>query len=256
MHLFVSLLLTLLFGLASPPPTPPARTAAAPAPAHAATLFRRFNLASLWLVSARPAEAQTMLGCMGPQYRPFNLVFEKVRRDAKNPALYHVQGKSRERERILPFSGTITLTSLKKVNIPTYTGKEQFKSLGHYQANGHFRFVENAAEEGAGTFTGQLAISFSRTANGLAYRPKQSYWWDEGSAGEGSKFTSIWTSPAHPAAIKLVWASNFMEIAGSVMERFNIGERGPNINRKYRQVGWSSFWENEEWWAQDEEPAL
>ncbi|UOQ52007.1 hypothetical protein [Hymenobacter cellulosivorans] len=216
--------LVLLTLLADPPSGRPAPKSA-PA-AGVATSFRRFNLAPLWVLYPREAEAQTMLGCMGPQYRPFNLVFEKVQRDAKKPALYHVRGKSREQERILPFSGTITLTSLKKVRIPDYANNDQFKSLGHYQANGRFRFVESATEEGAGTFTGQLTITFSRTASGLAYMPRLASWWDEGSASEGSKFTSTWTSPAHPAAVKLVWASNFMEIAGSVMERFNVGDRG------------------------------
>lgn len=251
MHLLVYLL-PVLFALTAPPPKPAVRKAT-PA-AGAATMFRRFNLTPLWVLHPREAEAQTMLGCMGPQYRPFDLVFEKVQRDAKNPALYHVRGKSRERERMLPFRGTITLTTLKKVQLPEYANNSQFQALGHYQAKGYFRFVES--EEGAGVFTGQLAITFSRTASGLAYMPKPGAWWDEGSAGEGSKFTSTWTSTAHPAAINLVWASNFMDIADSVMDRFNMGDRGPHINRKYRQVGWQSFWKNEEWWVEDQEPAL
>ncbi|TGE16443.1 hypothetical protein [Hymenobacter elongatus] len=249
--LLAALLTTLAAAVPAPRPTTrkPASSAASPA-----VLLRKFDLAPLWLVSARPAEAQTMLGYMGPHYRPFNLVFEKVWRDSKNPGLYHVQGKSRERERLLPFSGTITLKSLKKVKAPYQS--ESFKALGHYQASGSFRLVESPAEEGAGTFTGTLLVAFSQTPQGIAYQPGRIHWWTEGEAGEGSKFTSTWNSVAHPAAIKLLWASNFMGIANTVLQDFSLGERGPSINRKYTRVGWQKFWDNEEWWAEAEEPAL
>ncbi|MCB2379524.1 hypothetical protein LGH70_18145 [Hymenobacter sp. BT635] len=241
------LLPVLLASLLATPPTPTLKPAArkAPAAASSATLVRRLNLASLWLVSAREAEAQTMLGCMGPQYRPFDLVYEKVVRDGKNPALYHVQGKSRERERILPFRGTITVTSLRKVKAPV-----------HYRAVGRFRLAEIGQEEGAGTFAGTFTATFSQTPQGLAYLPGRTYWWAEGPAGEGTTFTSTWTSPTHPQPLKLVWASNFMNIADSIMDGFSVGERGPGINRKYARVGWSRFWENDEWWVEEPGPVL
>lgn len=248
------LLAALLTTLAATPPTPkpaPRKPAAAASPA---ALLRKFNLAPLWLVSARPAEAQTMLGCMGEQYRPFDLVYEQVVRDGKNPALYHVRGKSRERDRLLPFSGTITLSAIRKVK-PQYVS-ESFKALGHYQASGRFRLTESAAEEGAGCFTGTLSVTFSQTPTGVAYLPGRQFWWASGVPGEGSTFTSTWASAAHPKTIKLVWASNFMNIAGTVLQDFSLGERGPSINRKYTRVGWQKFWDNEEWWAEAGEPTL
>ncbi|TGE24094.1 hypothetical protein E5K00_02445 [Hymenobacter aquaticus] len=254
MHLLIALLLALLFSPASSPPKSPTRKAATTPAASSAGLLRKFNLVPLWLVSARPAEAQTMLGCMGPQYRPFDLVFEKVRRDAKNPALYHVQGKSRERERLLPFRGTIMLSAIQKARAPYPLAS--FKAAAHYQAAGTFRLVEDPAEEGAGVFSGKVVITFSQTPTGLAYQPSTPYWWNENSTGEGSTFTSRWTSKTHPAAIQLVWATNFMNIAHHVMEQFNLWERGPEINPKYARVGWSSYWQNDEWWADAPEPAL
>ncbi|MCB2408631.1 hypothetical protein [Hymenobacter lucidus] len=247
----LAFLLTTL-AAAGPAPKPAPRKPAATA--SSAALLRKFNLAPLWLVSARPAEAQTMLGCMGPQYRPFNLVFEKVQRDSKNPALYHVEGKSRERERLLPFSGTITLSAIKKVKSQYVS--ETAKPQAQYQASGRFRLTESATEEGAGVFTGTLTVTFSQTPTGVAYLPGRQFWWSPGGGGEGSTFTSTWSSAAHPQPIKLVWASNFMNIANTVMENFSLGERGPHINPKYSRVGWQNFWDNEEWWADAEEPAL
>jgi hypothetical protein len=40
-----------------------------------------------------------------------------------------------------------------------------------------------------------------------------------------------------------------MAVTHQVMKRFDIGERGSHINPKYARVGWNSFWENKEWWA-------
>ncbi|TGE28320.1 hypothetical protein [Hymenobacter metallicola] len=252
---FLVLLFLLGTATAGNPSTRPARTAPrSSSVASAPAVLRKFNLAPLWLVSAKPAEAQTMLGCMGPQYRPFDLVYEKVMRDSKNPAVYHVQGKSRERERLLPFSGTITVVALKKV---TYGNSAlASKAPAHYQATGRFRLTESAQQEGAGTFTGTFTTTFSHTPEGLSYMPGRPYWWTEGPAGEGSTFTSTWTSAMHPQPVKLVWASNFMNIVDSVISGFSVGERGPGITRKYARVGWSRYWENDEWWVEAEGPVL
>ncbi|UOQ71237.1 hypothetical protein [Hymenobacter cellulosilyticus] len=183
----LTLLLMLPIGATTNPSAPPPAVRK-PAPASSATLFRKFNLAPLWLVSARPAEAQTMLGCMGPQYRPVDVVFEKVRRDAKNPARYYVEGKTRERERLLSFSGTITLSSVQKVKAPYPLAS--FQASAHYRATGSFRLVEDRAEEAAGVFSGSVVVTFSQTPAGPAYQPSSAYWWTGASIGK---------APASPA---------------------------------------------------------
>ncbi|TYZ14490.1 hypothetical protein FY528_01825 [Hymenobacter lutimineralis] len=236
---------------AKSPKAAPVRTKTA---ASSQSLFRQFNLAPLWHLHAKKAEAQTMLGCMGPQYRRLDIVYKQVRRDGKNPTVYHVEGKSRERERIMPFRGTITLTSIRKVK-PEVRASD-FKALAHYKVTGRFRLTESPAEEGAGVFTGTLAMTFSHTAAGLAYMPARGEEFGFMTPGEGATFTSQWASAAHPQPVKIVWASNFMDIAHTVMDRFYIGDRGMHINPKYARVGWNRYWENEEWWAEAEEPVL
>ncbi|MBG8553852.1 hypothetical protein [Hymenobacter guriensis] len=255
----MKLLLMLAALAAAAAGSPPAKSSKAiPARASTAassrTLFRQFNLTPLWQLHAKKVEAQVMLGCMGAQYRRLELVYEKVRRDGRNPALYYVEGKSRERERILPFRGTITLTAIRKVNPDVRV--PGFKALGHYEVKGQFRLTESPAEEGAGVFTGTLAMTFSHKAGGVAYMPAQEEEFGFRSRGEGTTFTSQWTSVAHPKPIKIVWASNFMDIAYTVMDQFYIGDRGMHINPKYARAGWNRYWENDEWWAEAEEPVL
>jgi hypothetical protein len=250
------LLLLVALGATAPAPSAPkARPTNRHAPAvSAATFFRQHNLASLWRLNAESGQPLVLLGCMGTQYRRLELVYESVRRDAHNPQLYHVRGKSRERDRIMPFTGTILLTTVKKVRVTD--PPSGFRALAHYQAAGRFRLREAPAEEGSGTLTGTLTMTFSRTAAGLAYMPGQSTEWDYPVPGEGTKFTSTWTSASHPEPIQLVWATNFIDIADSVIERFHIGDRGVHINPKYARMGWSRYWENDEWWAEAEEPLL
>ncbi|MCR5889772.1 hypothetical protein LRS06_18760 [Hymenobacter sp. J193] len=250
------MLVALLAAAAGSPPLKSSKTAPAHArkPASSQSLFRQFNLTPLWHLHAKRAEAQVMLGCMGAQYRRLELVYQKVRRDGKNPALYHVEGKSRERERIMPFRGTITLTTIRKVSSDVRV--PGFKALGHYEVAGRFRLTESPAEAGAGVFTGTLSMAFSHTAGGLAYMPAQEEEFGFRSRGEGATFTSQWTSAAHPKPIKIVWASNFMDIAYTVMDQFYIGDRGMHINPKYARAGWNRYWENDEWWAEAKEPVL
>ncbi|GAA3994105.1 hypothetical protein GCM10022408_00360 [Hymenobacter fastidiosus] len=244
------LLLVLSAAVRATPPTKLSRPAARkPAVALSSPVFfRQHNLAPLWALNAQSGQPQVLIGCMGPQYRRLELVYERVRRDSKNRQLYHVWGQSRERERIMPFRGTILLTAVKKVR-PQHPA-EDFRALAHYQAAGRFRFREDPAGEGSGQLSGTLTMTFSRVAGGLAYMPGQSGGWDYPMPGEGSRFTSTWTSAAHPEPVKLVWATNFMDIANTVIERFLIGDRGVHINPKYARLGWSRYWENDEWWAE------
>ncbi|MCC2546378.1 hypothetical protein LJY25_07970 [Hymenobacter sp. BT175] len=248
------LMLVVLFSTAAgtPPAISTKQPARKPVAAASASLVSRFDLAPLWsLHGDGEAEARVMLGYLGPQYRRLELVFQKVRRDRKNPAVYHVAGKTRERERILPFTGTITLTSMRKVRVPK--GCNCAREWNHYQATGRFRLTESAAVEGSGTFSGTLTMMFSRTPNGVAYLPayKDDWGYTEGK-GEGTTFTSTWRNPESKKPLNLLWASNFMEIAPTVMENFYAGDRGMHINPRYARMGWNRYWENEEWWADDE----
>ncbi|UOQ71236.1 hypothetical protein [Hymenobacter cellulosilyticus] len=47
-----------------------------------------------------------------------------------------------------------------------------------------------------------------------------------------------------------------MNIADDVMDHFNLWDRGPHINSKYTRVGWSSYWQNDEWWVEAGTPVL
>jgi hypothetical protein len=43
---------------------------------------------------------------------------------------------------------------------------------------------------------------------------------------------------------------NIFYFQQDIFRDFIIGERDMDFNPKYAKLGWNSYWENEEWWAE------
>lgn len=88
------LALPVLFVAARPGSTPPAKTIPPTlAPAERAATLAKFNLTPLWQMNGGGSDDKVHNGFFGYGYRRLELVFTSVQRDAKNPALYYVQGR-------------------------------------------------------------------------------------------------------------------------------------------------------------------
>ncbi|MDO7876746.1 hypothetical protein Q5H93_18520 [Hymenobacter sp. ASUV-10] len=246
------LLLTLpvLFVAARPNSTPPVKTSTPPAtaPTEGTAALARFNLAPLWRMGSGSNDDKVHNGFFGYGYRRLELVFTSVQRDEKNPALYHVQGKDRRYSIVRSFSGTFTLSAIRKASaadaVDLTTDQGQL-----YTATGEFVLREKAkpTDEAYGTFRGKLAVDLARDANGRLQLVTRTT--NAATRHGGFLLNGTWTDARTGAAIDVL-VKNGMAVTYQVLQDFEFGGRSVEINPKYTRVGWDGYWSNEEWWAE------
>lgn len=197
-------------------------------------------------------------GFFGSNHYRIEIVMTEVRRDSAHPAVYYLRGKDRYQGVITPFAGTVTLTHL--FSQPRYSarqiaevkaefGQELRNEADMYSALGDFELREDKTRRGSGVFRGRLAIDWALQKDGsveLAMRNGQA-----ASQGGEIKYEGRWTSAATHRTHPVVWVENLVSYVESqhVLDEFNIGEREVVINPKYAHLGWNTYWENDEWWA-------
>ncbi|GAB2940399.1 hypothetical protein GCM10027048_00890 [Hymenobacter coalescens] len=203
--------------------------------------LRQHNLATLWQLNAQNPAAQN--GAYGTDHYRIEFVFISVERDAALPNVYHVRGKNRYKKTVMPFAGDIVLERLSREQQQTSGGP-----VPVYAATGRFELREQGTAE-AGVFQGRAAIDFNFTDEGElyldTYQPEQ-----PAARNGGYLFEGHWTNAAGTVRKPVLWADSFLNIAGEVLKDFTIGERDVTINPRYARLGWSNYWENEEWWAE------
>ncbi len=274
MKLLVALLALSAWGAARwlPPAATVAKAAAAtrkerkakvpPQPSGLAML-REHDLALLLQARHPPCKTcafRPLNGFYGPSRYRIELAMLQLTRDARQPTLYHVQGKSRYKKVIRPFSGTITLAQV--VKQPEYSAREiaassdwdQLENLPNmYTAIGQYELREASTQRGAGVYCGTVALDFRVEENGQVVQ-KSRHGKTLTQGGE-LKYAGTWTSNATSRNVPVTWVGNFLSYRGPQgFSDFNIGDRGISINPKYAHLGWNNFWENDEWWV-DAPPA-
>ncbi|RAK70388.1 hypothetical protein [Hymenobacter edaphi] len=238
---------------AKPAPEAPAAPAL---PAEQLAVLRELDLAPLLLPASYedeggPQAGQAMNGFFGSDHYRIEFVFTRVERDAHNPALYHIRGKDRYKKRVSPLEGTIELTQLRPLKpLKDYPNSDMTAA---YAGTGRFELREGAEGNGSGVFRGKFAVDFGR---GSEQKLELATWGftEESMAARraGSRFEGQWISNQTRKTKPVLWAdgNGLFAIAQDVFADFNVGERGPEINEKYARLGWNTYWENDEWWAE------
>ncbi|QIX60075.1 hypothetical protein HER32_02270 [Hymenobacter sp. BT18] len=218
--------------------------------------LKEYNVASL--IAKEPDDHEIMNGFYGPDHYRIEFAMLKVRQDSVNPAHYFVQGKNRYKKVVTPFSGEIMLTQLTnqpKMTVPKgEKGKgwrkyvDEQNQLNAYVALGKFTFTEAAGHKGAGTFSGDVIVEFLVSEEGelSAFCRNRQF----NSRGGEILFDGKWTNPDTQQQKAVVWVSNIMSFRQDVFAEFTIGERDPDFNPKYAKLGWDTYWQNDEWWAE------
>ena len=217
------------------------------APAGTGTL----SLAPLWQVDAGGNPSEVHNGFFNHERQRLEMVFLGIERDGRNLNLYHVRGKDRRYRKVKPFVGTFSFASV-QLGAP----RQQGNTSGNGQekvvpglATGTFVLKETApaSDHSAGTFQGTMAVDF-------LVMPDKSVVFNPAPTGARTRQAGMllegrWTA-ATGAATSSVLVQNGNAVIGSgLMPRFDIGDRGQEINPRYTRVGWDTLWENEEWWA-------
>jgi hypothetical protein len=198
--------------------------------------WRQYNLSSLWQL--QPGSSRPLNGFFGREGFRIELALLSVRRDAQQPQLYHVQGKSRCLKNLaVPFHGTI---QLRQVYQAPADGQNP-----SYTVVGSFAFTEAPIARNTGTYRGTFAADLA-----LVERGRLDYGRVEGSkaGGCGYKFDGQWRSTEGNTE-PVVWGQDWRTLGEQFFGDFMMGDRTPSINRKYAERGWNRYWENDEWWA-------
>ena len=283
-------------------PAPAAQVAAAAAPAPGATPARNLSVAdplnpapavraalrsydfSRLLQTVHPDAAADLTfashaqnGFYGPDHYRIEMALTDVRRDEREPGLYHVRGKSRYKKIITPFAGTVRFTQL--IDQPGFSERDQAELTAsgvaeeelptvvaqqpnYFTALGTFELAEDSTHRGAGTYRGQVALDYfvdQETGDlfieSLDQRNSRHR---TGTQGGGVKYEGTWTSQTTGKTNPVVWVDNIFGYAPEphIFNDFLIGERDVDFNPKYAKLGWNHYWENDEWWAESPKPSL
>jgi hypothetical protein len=234
-----------------------AATKAVPLAATERKFLADYNLANL-LVMEESAGYELMNGFFGPDHYRIEFAMLDVQQDPTNPAHFFLKGKNRFKKNILPFEGDMTITQLRNqpkmvvtedddnAELQKYVTKRN--QLTMYCATGNFRLRENSSAKGAGTFAGTVALDVEVNEEGnlqLSTRNR-----NYGARGGSVLFEGAWTSQATRQQKALVLVKNIMSYDQNILDDFMVGEREPGFNPKYAKLGWDTYWENEEWWAE------
>lgn len=233
-------------------------------------LLRKYDLGPL-LQTVHPTGDSTMQnhaqnGFFGPTHHRIEVVITGARRDSKQPECYYLAGKTRYRGIIMPFEGMLTIRQL--LNQPRWSKRElaydhsshDYNHDARYTALGNFVLREDSLRKNSGIFRGKVAIDWGLDSDGN--NPGQVSRTDHTLTERGGiKYEGNWTQYGTTNAKEVVWVDD-MYGYGQVqhlLENFMIfkfGERDPEINPKYAKLGWNTYWENDEWWADSPKPAL
>ena len=214
-------------------------------------LLQALDLAPLWAgtVQGKPAES-VMDGVYGDDNYHIAFYFDSVRRDARQPTLYHVWGRERFKHVTTSFAGTCTAAHLRP--LPDTADLQDSRRLRAYTAVASFDLEENPAAKGAGRYTGQAYLDFCVDAAGHP-QPCNFVGMDTGSGnptkGSGLLFRGTWQSKQTNQTKPVAWAAWYEVIVPDALRKLGLGERGAELSPKLAQYGWGEKWENEEWWA-------
>lgn len=234
-------------------------------------LLRTQDLSPLWqdIEQSDYTGRSSFQGFFGSEHYHFALVITPAARDAADPAVYHVSGKTRyfQSHNIRSFTGILTVRQIVDLSYPGFLAvmaqreEKAIDSLeGHtYTARARLQLREENTTN-SGLFEGEGMLDFYTV-------PGQKPGYVGVFAFEGTDDQL----PTHGGGVLLrgnrrnvstgqvkpfIVSPDVSAIAPFVFKDFMLDERMGQINPKYAKLGWNAYWENDEWWADSPKPKL
>lgn len=188
-------------------------------------------------------------GFYGDERRRIEFILTSVERSFNDPFVYAVEGKNRYKNTISDFKGLIEVKQVAGFTDPNLDAEEvaDLGVLKTYALTGEFRFDEDRSMNTSGQFLGTFQMDI-----GVSQDREPSLWFfSKGTPanGCGYRFDGTWTSFTKPDLKRsVIWSRDLFSFANDILSEFSYGERDVEINPKYRNLGWDTFWEGEEWW--------
>lgn len=265
--------------VAATPAQPAAPAVAAPLPVLFApadtlappmrALLRAHDLSALWQSIGNYGGLRGFEGFFGPNHFRFGMIFTQARRDATDPAVYHVVGKSRyfQSHTTRPFTGTLTVRRLADLSYPGFLAakarseEKAADSLAGRTYTAHARLqLQEEARENSGLFEGEVLLdfcivpgqppsfvyvfAFEGTDDRLPTR-------GAGLLLRGNR-RNVSTGQVKPFLV----SPDLAAIAPDIFKDFMLDERLGQVNPKYAKLGWNEYWQVDEWWADSAKPKM
>lgn len=210
-------------------------------------LLARAGLSRLWLHQASNGTEDVLNGIFGYDGRRLEFVFLSVQPDGKSPGRYLVAGKFRCYDDVTPFRGSIEVQQVQRLPAEAAGQEEDARTPAVYCATGSFALQATSSHGLGGRFDGRLALDFRVGSNGRAALAE--YTANTLTRRGGLLFDGEWRDGPAGDPVPAVWKQG-TAVTWQVLTRFGIGDRSGGISPRYARVGWNTYWQNDEWWAE------
>lgn len=167
------------------------------------------------------------VGVLGKDYKRIDLYFYP-NFESMDSLTFAVTGRSKVKNNICDFSGTITITKV------SHFWERDYDSPDWYTIVGEYRFEENPKQKGSGVFEGDWA-AYAYCDNGILYID------DENAVADGYEnrtFVGIWKNYDIGYMPKLcIWGDGKLPLTGD----FDLGSGELQVNEKYNSPEWESY---------------
>lgn len=210
-------------------------------------LLARAGLGRLWQHQASNGTGDVLNGVFGYDGRRLELVFLSVQPDAQSPGRYLVAGKFRCYGDVTPFRGSVEVQQVQRLPAESVDDDGTGKTRAVYCATGSFALQATSTHGLGGRFDGRLAADFQLGSSGRAALAE--YTTNTLTRHGGLLFDGEWRDGPASDPVPAVWKQG-MAVTRQVLTRFGLGDRGGGISPRYARVGWNTYWQNDEWWAE------
>jgi hypothetical protein len=226
----------------------------------AQALLQKHDLTPLWRGYEREDYTRRpMEGFYGPPHYRISFYFTQVERDPARPNLFHITGLNRYKKVITPFSGTITVHTLRPFTKGMFLDAAPPDSAAPaYTAMARFELKEDPTTKGAGNYTGQALLDFYidsqqrlQMAVGDPFAHEQNP-----TQGGGIIFQGHHVSNKTGQRKSVAFSLDFSRVVPAALNKLGIGDRSEEVNPNLARLGWNEMWENEEWWHDSNKPTL
>ena len=202
------------------------------------------NVSALWLAIRRAHPDKQMqaavvepnepfpdpIGFIGSTYQRFYLHYTGIRQDATNPYVYRVVGKTRVKNNICAFTGTITVVKARLYKEPN----REYTQYREGELTCQVALAESRQQPGSGTIRGTLTTYFYVDKQG---QPQYNLLELFADGFSNNECVGTWTSYSNSQPKTCNWGDFFIPKADAL--RFTDTEF--QIAPKYRANGWQTY---------------
>lgn len=173
------------------------------------------------------------LGFIGPDYQRFYLHYTSMRPDAAKPYVYRVSGKTRVKNTICTFAGTITVVKARLYKAPS----AEYPRLREGEITCRVELAEDRRQPGSGTIRGTLTTYFYLDNLDKQKQPRYNTLNAQADSWANNQCVATWASYATGQRKACHWGDFRIPQAGPL----DIGAGEFSVGPAYVSHGWQTY---------------